>query len=52
MTFSIARVAALAAVFYGAVHVSAAPVEVPRLNVRAGASVVTKCSVPNTVALT
>ncbi|CAE6445168.1 unnamed protein product [Rhizoctonia solani] len=52
MTFSIARVAALAAVLYGAVQVSAAPVEAPRLNVRAGASVVTKCSVPNTIALT
>ncbi|ELU39055.1 carbohydrate esterase family 4 protein [Rhizoctonia solani AG-1 IA] len=52
MTFSIARVAALAVALCGAIQVSAAPVEAPRLISRAGASVVTKCSVPNTVALT
>ncbi|KAG8679481.1 Carbohydrate esterase 4 protein, partial [Ceratobasidium sp. 423] len=32
--------------------VSAAPVEAPRFHARAGANLVTKCSVPNTVALT
>ncbi|CAE6470003.1 unnamed protein product [Rhizoctonia solani] len=52
MTFSIARVAALAAALCGAVRVSAAPVEAPRFHARAGANLVTKCSVPNTVALT
>ncbi|KAL5632898.1 hypothetical protein ACGC1H_005747 [Rhizoctonia solani] len=52
MPFSIVRVAALAVALCGAVQVSAAPVETPRFQPRAGASVVTKCSVPNTVALT
>ncbi|CAE6499493.1 unnamed protein product [Rhizoctonia solani] len=47
MTFSIARVAVLAAALCGVAQVSAAP-----FRPRAGASVVTKCSVPNTVAIT
>ncbi|CAE7097180.1 unnamed protein product [Rhizoctonia solani] len=52
MTFSIARVAALAVALYGAIQVSAAPTSAHKINLRAGAGVVTKCSVPNTVALT
>ncbi|CUA78404.1 hypothetical protein RSOLAG22IIIB_07055 [Rhizoctonia solani] len=52
MPFSIARVAALATALYGAIQVSAAPVEAPSFSPRAGANLVTKCSVPNTVALT
>ncbi|CAE7177118.1 unnamed protein product [Rhizoctonia solani] len=52
MTFSIARVAALAVALYGVIQVSAAPTSAHKVNLRAGAGVVTKCSVPNTVALT
>ncbi|CAE6491102.1 unnamed protein product [Rhizoctonia solani] len=52
MHFSIARIAALATALCGAIQVSAAPVEAPRFGPRAGANLVTKCSVPNTVALT
>ncbi|CAE6526854.1 unnamed protein product [Rhizoctonia solani] len=51
MPFSIARIAALAALC-GAIRVTGAPVEAPRPSPRAGANLVTKCSVPNTVALT
>ncbi|KAG8759682.1 Carbohydrate esterase 4 protein [Ceratobasidium sp. 423] len=52
MSFSITRIAALAAALCGAIQVSAAPVEGPRFSARAGANLVTKCSVPNTAALT
>ncbi|KAB5592931.1 hypothetical protein CTheo_3642 [Ceratobasidium theobromae] len=51
MTFTIARFAVLAASLCGMAQVSAAPIEA-KLGARAPATLITKCSQPNTVALT
>jgi len=52
MTFSVVRLAVLAAALFGALNVSAAPLETPELETRAAAKVITKCTKAKTVALT
>jgi hypothetical protein len=52
MTFSVLRLTVLAAALFGAIKVSAAPVETPELETRAPAQVITKCTQAKTVALT
>lgn len=52
MTFSITRLTVVAAALFGALSVSAAPVETPELEMRAAARAITKCTQPKTVALT
>jgi hypothetical protein len=52
MTFSVVRLAVLAAALFGTINVSAAPVEAPELETRAAAKVITKCTKAKTVALT
>ncbi|KAG8713451.1 Carbohydrate esterase 4 protein [Ceratobasidium sp. 423] len=52
MCSSFTRLAAVAAVLFGAAGVSAAPLDAPELAVRAPAQVITKCTQSKTVALT
>ncbi|KDN50983.1 hypothetical protein RSAG8_00612, partial [Rhizoctonia solani AG-8 WAC10335] len=52
MSSSFMRFAAVAAALYGAVGVSAVPLDAPELAIRAPAAVITKCTQAKTVALT
>ncbi|CUA70173.1 hypothetical protein RSOLAG22IIIB_00521 [Rhizoctonia solani] len=52
MSSSSMRFFAVAAVLFGAMSISAAPLDAPELAIRAPAAVITKCTQPKTVALT